>query len=172
LLLDYLNASTKETAREAEAMFASGKVTAKLMPYLFKPGALVCFEESGDFVVCEQVSLLTVAFDGDLQRRSFELSTVRIAFDGRFRRLHPFVHRIDFRAARDEPLDIADLTVRPLSSISSERREELKRRGETFMRCQKQLYVTYPSRGGHQDFVCHQHHRLVGARNVEILTAA
>ena len=173
LLLDYLNASTKETAQEAETTFASGKVTAKLMPYLFKPGALVCFEESGDSVVCEQVSLLTMlSEDGDLQRRFFELFTVRIAFDGKFRRRRPVRHRIEFRALGDEPLKIADLSVQPLSSVSSERRAELKRRGETFMRCQKQLYVTYPSRGGHQDFVCHQHHRLFGARNVEILTAA
>jgi hypothetical protein len=173
LLLDYLNASTKETAREAEAMFASGKVTAKLMPYLFKPGALVCFEESGDFVVCEQVSLLTMfSENGDLQRRVFELSTVRIAFDGKFRRLRPFVHRINFRALGDEPLDIADLSVQPLSWIPSERRAELKRRGDTFLRCQKQLYVTYPSRGGHQDFVCHLHHCLIRACTVENLTAA
>jgi hypothetical protein len=157
LLLDYLSASTTPIAQEAEAMFASGKVTARLMPYLFKPGALVCFEESGDLVVCEQVSLLTMLPDepkeGDLQHTVFQLSTVRIAFDGIFRRLRPYRHLMDFRAMGDEPLSIADLSVHPLSSIPSERQAELKRRGDTFMRCQEQLYVTYPSKEEHQDFV-------------------
>jgi hypothetical protein len=153
-LLDYLETSMAVITREAEEVFASGKVTAKLMPYLFKPGALVCFKESDDTVVCEQTSLLIMSSDdGDLQERSYELSTVRIAFDGKFRRLWPFTHRIDFRAARNEPLYIADLSVQPLSCIPSERRTELKRRGQTFIRCQKQLYVTYPGREGHHDFV-------------------
>jgi hypothetical protein len=172
-LLDYLDTSTADITQEAEKVFASGKVTAKLMPYLFKPGALVCFKESEDFVVCEQTSLLNMSSeDGDLQRRSYELSTVRIAFDGKFTRLRPLTHRIDFRATRDEPLSITDLSIQPLSGIPSERRAELKRRGETFMRCQKQLYVTYPSRGGHEDFVCHRrtgigqftHHRQTNNR--------
>jgi hypothetical protein len=157
-LLNYLEMSTAAITREAEEVFASGKVTAKLMPYLFKPGALVCFQESEDFVVCEQASLLIVSSeDRDLQQRSYELSTVRITFDGKFRRLRPFTHRIDFRAARDESLNIADLSVQPLSSIPSERRTELKRRGETFIRCQNQLYVTYPGKEGHHDFV--RYHR-------------
>jgi hypothetical protein len=170
-LLQYLETSTAAITQEAEEMFASGKVTAKLMPYLFKPGALVCFEDSGESLVCEQTSLLDLSFeDRDLQRRSYELSTARIAFDGKFRRLRPFTHRVDFRAARNEPLNIADLAVQPLSHIPSERRTELKRRGDTFMRCRKQLYVTYPTRGGHHDFVCHLALRLVRARIVETLT--
>jgi hypothetical protein len=172
-LLEYFNESTAMIAQEAETMFASGKVTAKLMPYLFKPGALVCFEESGDLVACEQVSLLTLLIEGgDIQRRVFELFTVKIAFDGRFRRRRPIRQRIDFRAVGDEPLSIADLSVQPLSTISSERRAELKRRGETFMRCQKQLYVTYPSKGGHQDFVCHHHAALISSHTFKIITAA
>jgi hypothetical protein len=154
-LLDYLEMSTEAITQEAEETFASGKVTAKLMPYLFKPGALVCFEETGNSVVCLQTSLLiTPVEDSDIQRRSYELSTVRIAFDGKFRHGRPFTKRIDFRAVRDEPLSIADLSVQPLSFIPSERRAELKRRGETFLRCQKQLYVTYPGKEGHHDFVC------------------
>jgi len=172
LLLEYLSASTMPIAQEAETMFASGKTTARLMPYLFKPAALVCFEESGDVVVCEQVSLLTMFPDmpkGDLQHTVFELFTVKIAFDGVFRRLRPHRHLIDLRTMEDEPLSIADLSVQPLSSISSERRAELKRRGDTFMRCQEQLYVTYPSREGHQDFV---YHRLIRARVFKTLTTA
>jgi hypothetical protein len=165
-LLDYLETSTAAITQEAEEMFASGKVTAKLMPYLFKPGALVCFEESGDSVVCEQTSLLRLfgmPFEGrDLQRRSFDMSTVRIAFDGKFRRLRPFTHRVDFRSARDESLNIADLSVQPLSSITSARRTELKQRGETFIRCQKQLYVTYPCKEEHHDFV--RYHRTSPAQ--------
>ena len=154
-LLEYLDTSTAAIAQEAEEMFAAGKVNAKLMPYLFKPGALVCFEDSGDPVVCEQTSLLNVFSDpGEFQRIFFELSTVKIAFDGKFRLLRPFKHRVDFGAARDEPVYIADLPVQPLSFISSKRRTELNRRGQTFMRCQKQLYVTYPGKGGHHDFVC------------------
>ena len=155
-LLDYLETSTAAMTQEAETVFAAGKVTAKLMPYLFKPGALVCFEASGDTLACEQTSLLIISSEnGDLQQRSYELSTVRIAFDGKFRRLRPFTHRIDFRAARDESLYISDLSVQPLSFIPSERRTELKRRGETFLSCQKQLYVTYSGSEGHHDFVSH-----------------
>jgi len=176
LLLEYLGASTTPIAQETEAMFASGKVTARLMPYLFKPGALVCFEASDDLVVCEQVSLLAMLPDmpkeGDLRHTVFELFTSRIAFDGEFRRLRPVRHRIDFETIGDQPLSIADLPVQPLSSIPSERRAELKRRGDTFMRCQEHLYVTYPSRGGHQDFVCRQHHcHLVRALVFRTLTA-
>jgi hypothetical protein len=164
-LLEFLNTSTAAIAREAETMFASGKVTAKLMPYLFKPGALVCFEESGDFVVCEQVSLLNMSsHDADSQPISCELFTVRIAFDGKFRRLRSFRHRINLAAVGDQPLNIADLSVQPLSSIPSERRAELKRRGDIFMKCREQLYVTYPSGGGQQDFVCHHHCRLTRTR--------
>jgi hypothetical protein len=171
--LEYLNESTASIAQEAETTFSSGKVTAKLMPYLFKPGALVCFEESGDLMVCEQVSLLTMLFKGgDVQSRAFELFTTRIAFDGKFRRRRPLRQRIDFRAVGDEPLSIANLSVQPLSTISSERRAELKRRGETFIRCQKQLYVTYPSKGGHQDFVCHHNAALIRSHTAKILTAA
>ena len=172
LLLEYLSTSTTPIAQEAETMFASGKVTARLMPYLFKPGALVCFEESGDIVVCEQVSSLNMLPDvpqGDLQHTVFELFTAEIAFDGVFRRLRPHRHLVDLRTMGDEPLDIAGLSVQPLSSISSERRAELKRRGDTFMRCQEQLYVTYPGREGHQDFV---YHRLIRARVFETLTTA
>jgi hypothetical protein len=162
-LLEYIHMSTAAAAREAETMFASGKVTARLMPYLFKPGALVCFEEFGHLVMCEQVSLLTMlSKDGDPQRIIFELYTVRIAFDGKFRRLPPSRHRIDFKAAGDQPLNITDLSVQPLSSVSSKLRVELKRRGDIFMKCQEQLYVTYPSKGGHQDFVCHRRHLRSG----------
>jgi hypothetical protein len=172
-LLKYIHMSTAATAREAETMFASGKVTAKLMPYLFKPGTLVCFEEFGHLVVCEQASLLTIPFkNGDPQRISYELYTVRIAFDGKFRRLPPFKHRIDFKAVGDQPLDITDLSVQPLSSVSRERRAELKRRGDIFMKCQRQLYVTYPSKGGHEDFVCHHHPPQIRPHAVKVLTAA
>jgi hypothetical protein len=157
-LLDYLETSTAAITQKAEEVFAAGKVTAQLMPYLFKPGALVCFEESGNSVVCQQTSLLTTPFeDVDLQERVYEISTVRIAFDGKFRHLRPFMHRINLRAARDESFNIADLSVQPLSSIPSTRRTELKQRGETFIRCQKQLYVTYQGKEGHHDFV--RYHR-------------
>jgi len=155
-LLGYLDASTTAIAQEAEKMFTSGKVTAKLMPYLFKPGALVCFEESGNSVACEQTSVLTMSFeDQDLQRKSFELTTKRVAFDGKFRHLRPSTHRIDIKVVGDQPVNISDLSVRPLSCLPSEHRLELARRGKTFLRCQKQRYVTYPSSGVHHDFVCH-----------------
>ena len=155
-LLEYLNTATANIRQEAEEMFAVGKVSAELMPYLFKPGALVCFEENGTFVVSLQTSMLATWFedpDPDLQYKIYELSAVRTAFDGTFRRLSASKHRIDFGSVGGQPLNISDLSVQPLSCIPDNRRLELIRRGQIFMKCQRQLYVTYPSRGGQHDFV-------------------
>jgi hypothetical protein len=153
-LLEYLHTATVAIAKDANDSFGAGKVTAELMPYLFKPGAVVCFEQSGNLIACEQASVLTMSHeDMTLHRKTYECSTSSIAFDGSFRYLAPTVRRITVELPYGQSMNIEDLSVQPLAYISSERRLSLERRGEIFMRCEQQLYVTYPNEGGHHDFV-------------------
>jgi hypothetical protein len=154
LLLEYLQTAIATVAQEAESVFASGRVTAEFMPYLFKPGSLVCFDHSGDLIACEQASVLKTTFeDSSLHRNSYECLATRVVFNGKFRRLDPSVRRFNVSFIGGQAINIEDLPVQPVAHITRERRLALERRGETFMRCEKQLYVTYPSEGGNHDFV-------------------
>jgi hypothetical protein len=153
-LFEYLDTATVAIAKEADDTFASGKVTAELMPYLFKPGAVVCFEQFGNLIACEQASLLKMSHeDVALHRKTYVCSTSSIAFDGSFRSLAPAARQITVELPYGQLMEIQDLSVQPLAYITRERRLSLERRGDIFMRCEKQLYVTYPNEGGHHDFV-------------------
>lgn len=152
--LEYLQTTMVTVAQEVESMFATGRVSAELMPYLFKPGSLVCFDQSGDLIACEQASVLKMTGEDILRNRnSYECLTTRIVFDGRFRRLDSPKFTFDVNFVGGRAVNIEDLPVQPVACISEERRLALERRGETFMKCEKQLYVTYPSEGGNHDFV-------------------
>lgn len=154
-LLEYLDTAIAAVKKESENAFATGKVNAELMPYLFKPGGVVCFEESGNIVACEQASVLQMSHeDLTLHRKTYVCLTTQIAFDGTFRRLGSSRRHFSIQATADESVDIDKLSIQPLTHISNERRLDLKRRGEIFLKCQKHLYVTYPTGGGHHDFVC------------------
>jgi hypothetical protein len=153
-LLEYLETAVAKVFQDAESIFATGKVTAELMPYLFKPGSLVCSEQSGDLVACEQASVLKTTDEDSIHyENGYEFRETRIVFDGKFRRLGPSMRYFTVSFEGGQAMTIEDLPFQPVAHISSERRAALEQRGKIFMRCEKQLYVTYPSEGGNHDFV-------------------
>ena len=121
LLLECLQTTIVTVAQEAESMFASGRVTAEFMPYLFKPGSLICFDHSGDLIACEQAPVLKTTFeDSSLHGNSYECLATRIVFNGKFRRLDPSVRRFDVSFDGGQAINIGDLPVQPVAHITRE----------------------------------------------------
>lgn len=156
LLMEYLTSATEPTLTKANKMFSSGKINAELMPYLFRPGGIICFRESGSFVAYEQASpLKRERADPIARRTSYSCKLRGIVFDGQFWHVEKPRAEITIAAFGDQVVDIASLAVQPLEYTMKERRLSLKRRGEIFMSCRKRKYVTYAEQGisGENDLV-------------------
>jgi hypothetical protein len=151
LLMDYLQEATDPMASKAGGFFASGKVTAELMPYLFPPGGLVCLKDLGNWIVCEQTSLLRVVQESGTQRQlrqvTFRCSMSRLTYDGEFRRVTHADQTVSVATAEDRAAVIEKLLIRPLSHVPVDLQHDLNRRGTMFLRFRRGQYVMCPNAG-------------------------